>query len=221
MTFSFNRNTLKKTIQVLLLPKSKCPWVKKGVLWEDRWGLEHSGQRWHLPGDHGLHSLTSAHTSPDLSSFFLLDVIFTGRQILICSIKCAWFALSLPWTFVCILFSNLLGLLLYFLSRIIPVWQIRNSHLPFWPKREHLNSLVQLSTKLCSVPVKACQQFVCFQIMFILGPYGKSSVCIWKYFVFCLCLRYCKCSVQTHIWENKQYWCCLWQRTYSHIKNIF
>lgn len=66
--------------------------------------------------------------------------------------------------------------------------------------------------------LKPASNLYAFKIMFSLGPYGKSYVCIWGYSIFCLCLRYFQCLLQTHIWENKQYWCCLWHGTYSHIK---
>lgn len=69
--------------------------------------------------------------------------------------------------------------------------------------------------------LKPARNLYAFKIMFNLRPYGKSYVCVGEYVIFCLCLRYLKCSLQTHIWKNKQYWCCLWRGTYSHNKSIF
>lgn len=68
--------------------------------------------------------------------------------------------------------------------------------------------------------IKPASNLYAFKIMFSLGPYGKGYACIREYFIFCLCSRYFKCSLQTHIWENKQHWCCLWHSTYSHSKSI-
>lgn len=65
---------------------------------------------------------------------------------------------------------------------------------------------------------KPASNLYAFKIMFSLEPYGKCFVCKREYFIFCLCWRYFKCSLQTHIWENKRYWCCLWHSTYSPVK---
>lgn len=155
-------------------------------------------------------------------NFSHVDVILTRSQISICSMKCIRLEWSLPGTTVYILFLNSVDLLLYFLFQDYP--QFDKSWILIWSFDQRESIWTVQSSCLRSYDqstLKPASNLYAFKIMFSLGPYGKSYVCIWEYFVFCLCLRYFKCSPQTHNWENKQYGCRLWQGTYSHIKSIF
>lgn len=153
---------------------------------------------------------------------FHSDVILNRSQISICSIKMypAWVtpARSHSFHFVFELSGSLIVFSFPRLPHFNESWILISSfdqRESVWTVQSSCLQSYDQST------VKPASNLYALKIMFSLGPYGKNYVCIWKYFVFCLCLRYFKCSLQTRIWENKQYWCCLWQGTYPHIKSIF
>lgn len=164
---------------------------------------------WHLLPTRPMPCINSFHS----------DVILNRSQISICSIKMypARVAPARSHSFHFELSGSLIVFSFPGLSQVNESWisfQVLTEESIWTVQSSCLQSYDQSTLEPAS-------NLYALKIMFSLGPYGKNYVCIWKYFVFSLCLRYFKCSLQTHIWENKQYWCCLWQGTYSHIKSIF
>lgn len=121
--FQLQSSHLWKKILVIFLHRNRCPWAKKGVLWEteEEWKAWEGDGIWqsrlgfmpciprHLP----THPMTCLHSC-------YVDVILTRGQILICSIKCIRSELFLPGTTVSILFLNSVDLLLYVLFQDYP-----------------------------------------------------------------------------------------------------
>lgn len=188
------------------------------------------GGRWRIseplrkprPGGRGPRSSTSpAHTSHDLGSFFLGWCHLKPDLNLIYKMYLAYTVPARKHSFHFV-FELSRTLTVFFFFPGLSWFDKPGILIQSFDQRE------SVSTFQSSCPqsydqstLKPASNLYAFKIMFSLGPYGKSYVCIWEYSVFCLCLRYFKCSLQTHVWENKQYWCHLWQATYSHIKSIF